>query len=74
MNINQHCKNCFCFTDNNLLDKVYKNGTKVQLIGDKFVGEIKHCVIGLRNIRYSILYPGHKYCIVAQHSSLELIV
>lgn len=67
-----HCENCFCHTDDLVL-KAYKVGSKVRLIGDNFIGEIRNLVIGLRNIRYSVIYPGHKYCIDVQHSSLEFL-
>lgn len=71
---NKCCDNCYCLTElNSLLLMAYKSGTKVRLIGDKFIGEIRGVIIGLRNIRYSVIYPSHKFCINAQHSSLEIV-
>lgn len=69
--MNKHCDNCFCLPSEDLLQKAYNRGDKVRLFGDKFVGQIINLVIGLKNIRYSIIYPDHQYCIVAVHDSIE---
>ncbi len=68
----QHCKNCFCLTEDCFKIIPYKIGTKVRLLGDKFVGEIRNLCFGLRYVRYSIIYPGHEYCVVASHDSIEI--
>jgi hypothetical protein len=50
-----------------------KNETKIQLLNSKEIGIIKHPIIGTRNIRYSILFDGEKYCRAIQHNDIKVL-